>query len=78
MEENIIEEQQVPKEVLAIDYNSILKSYAESAQNLGQVIWADNISEKSNKINIVRLLSDGTKQLFSIVVSEEQELTMKK
>ena len=66
------------QEVLAIDYQEILKSYAESAQNLGQIIWVDSVSEKSNKINIVRVLKDGTKQLFSLVITEEEELTMSK
>jgi hypothetical protein len=66
------------QEVLAIDYQEILKSYAESAQNLGQIIWVDSVSEKSNKINVVRVLKDGTKQLFSLVITEEEELTMSK
>jgi hypothetical protein len=66
------------QEVLAIDYNEILKSYADSAQNLGQIVWVDSVSEKSNKINVVRVLQDGTKQLFSITISEEEELTMNK
>jgi hypothetical protein len=72
------QEAQEVQEVLAVDYKNILQSYADSAQNLGQIIWVDNVSEKSNKINIVRVLSDGTKQLFSVVVSEEDELAMKK
>ena len=70
---------QAEQEVIeAVDYKEVLANYAQSAQNLGQIIWVDNIDENSNKINIVRVLSDGTKQLFSVVVSEEQELAMKK
>jgi hypothetical protein len=62
----------------AITYQDVLSSYAKSAQNLGQIIWVDNITEDSNKINVVRVLSDGTKQLFSLVLTEEKELLMKK
>jgi len=73
-----VQDVQESNEVHAIDYQDILKNYAESAQNLGQIIWVDSVSEKSNKINVVRILKDGTKQLFSLTVSEENELVMNK
>lgn len=70
-----------------ITYDVLMNNVLKFSQNVGQLVWVDekeegvsadkSIDNNSNKINVVRFLSDGKKQLFSIVVTEESEIKMK-
>lgn len=72
------------QEVTNITYEILMNNALKFSQNVGQIVWVDDKSKTeggslaSNKINIVRVLSDGTKQLFSLTVTEEVELKMTK
>ncbi len=65
------------EEIKEMDYEILLKSLIESSTKVGQLVWVDKLSDRSNQINIVRELSDGKKQLFTIVVSNVDSLIMK-
>lgn len=77
VEETTSGAEQTP-DVEALKYEDLVKSLFETAKSLGQLVWIDKNSDTSNTIKIVRMLTTGEKQFFTIALSEVEEITMAK
>ena len=78
VEETATKTEETPQVVEALVYDDLAKSLFETGKTLGQLVWVDKNSEKSNTIKIVRMLTSGEKQFFTITLSEVEEITMAK
>ena len=68
-------------EVTEFPYDSLIMSIAEHVKPLGQLMWInDNKTaddDTSKTISIVRNLTNGKKQMFSITIEQNTELVFR-
>ena len=75
------DESATDKEVTILPYQFIFDAIYTNAKSLGQVVFVDANSVEgstSNTISVIRMLSSGEKQFFTITVNENSQLTLKK
>ena len=75
------DESATDKEVTILPYQFIFDAIYTNAKSLGQVVFVDANSVEgstSNTISVLRMLSRGEKQFFTITVNEKSQLTLKK
>lgn len=73
-------EQEV-KEITALTFDHIFGLFGEQVKTIGQLVFVEDEATEgfeSKSFNIVRALSDGSKQLFKVTVEEAKSLKITK
>lgn len=69
------------QELTALSFEQVFGLIGEKVQGIGQIIFVEDASTEggvSKTFNIIRVLTDGSKQLFKICVEEASSVTITK